>query len=255
MADQPRFGLLRTILKTLGLSDEAVTELLDWIAVLLATEGKEKAASTPSFPYRLRDDFLTPAERSFFHVLRSVVETDVLICPKVSLGDVFYAATRDPSEHRVATNKIDRKHVDFLLCHAQTMTPVMGIELDDKSHARPDRQERDRFVDQVFAAAGLSLLRVSAQRGYVPHELAALLRPYLNLAEPASLVRPSIDTSAKTSSVEEPQPPLCPKCGATMLLRTAKSGRNQGQQFWGCSNYPRCRSILAYALDPTAASV
>lgn len=35
----------------------------------------------------------------------------------------------------------------------------------------------------------------------------------------------------------------CPKCGHGMVLRTAKKGLNSGNQFWGCSNYPKCRGI------------
>ena len=31
-----------------------------------------------------------------------------------------------------------------------------------------------------------------------------------------------------------------------MILRTAKKGDNQGQQFWGCANFPRCRTMLAF---------
>jgi len=33
----------------------------------------------------------------------------------------------------------------------------------------------------------------------------------------------------------------CPRCGADMKIRTAKSGRNAGRRFWGCSDYPECR--------------
>ena len=33
----------------------------------------------------------------------------------------------------------------------------------------------------------------------------------------------------------------CPKCGGTLVLRTAKRGANSGNQFYGCSNYPKCR--------------
>jgi predicted RNA-binding Zn-ribbon protein involved in translation (DUF1610 family) len=36
---------------------------------------------------------------------------------------------------------------------------------------------------------------------------------------------------------------LCPKCGKQMILRTAKSGTNQGGQFWGCSGFPKCRAV------------
>lgn len=39
-------------------------------------------------------------------------------------------------------------------------------------------------------------------------------------------------------------PPLCPKCGIPMRLRTASKGPRQGQDFWGCANYPQCRVIL-----------
>ena len=31
---------------------------------------------------------------------------------------------------------------------------------------------------------------------------------------------------------------LCPNCGSAMVLR---KNRNTGAQFWGCSNYPRCK--------------
>lgn len=37
---------------------------------------------------------------------------------------------------------------------------------------------------------------------------------------------------------------ICPKCGAEMVLRTTSKGANMGQQFWGCSEFPRCRQIM-----------
>jgi restriction system protein len=37
---------------------------------------------------------------------------------------------------------------------------------------------------------------------------------------------------------------ICPKCGGEMLLRTAQRGAHAGQQFWGCSQFPRCRATL-----------
>lgn len=40
------------------------------------------------------------------------------------------------------------------------------------------------------------------------------------------------------------QIPVCPQCGKTMVLRTAKSGKNTGQQFWGCSTYPDCKGVV-----------
>lgn len=35
----------------------------------------------------------------------------------------------------------------------------------------------------------------------------------------------------------------CPKCGSRLVLRTARSGGSAGNQFWGCSAYPKCRVV------------
>jgi restriction system protein len=40
---------------------------------------------------------------------------------------------------------------------------------------------------------------------------------------------------------------FCPKCESRLVIRTATKGFNRGEQFWGCSNYPRCRYILRNA--------
>jgi restriction system protein len=39
----------------------------------------------------------------------------------------------------------------------------------------------------------------------------------------------------------EVQSHLCPRCGAELVLRTAKKGPNKGDQFYGCSSFPQCR--------------
>ena len=35
--------------------------------------------------------------------------------------------------------------------------------------------------------------------------------------------------------------PVCPYCGNPMVRRTAKFGKNAGEEFWGCGQYPHCR--------------
>lgn len=37
----------------------------------------------------------------------------------------------------------------------------------------------------------------------------------------------------------------CSKCGSEMVLRKATKGKNAGNEFWGCSTFPRCRNVIA----------
>jgi len=225
-------SFLKTILKPLGLSDAAIDKVIDFISDLLFE--KEEKSTKIEYPYHQVDDFLSPAELNFFFNLKSVVGDSAQIFSKVKLSDLFYAKTGDFGKNRSYTNKIDRKHIDFLLCDPKTLKPILGIELDDKSHQRADRQERDDFVNHVFEAAKLPLMHISVQRSYSQSELKSKLLAYL---------------SGKQNSNEEPEPvqeslPRCPKCGSEMVLRTAKRGDNQGGKFWGCSRYPECRGVI-----------
>jgi hypothetical protein len=50
-------------------------------------------------------------------------------------------------------------------------------------------------------------------------------------------------TEPKTSNAIEGDTLKCPKCNADLVLRTATKGANAGMQFYGCSNYPKCKYI------------
>lgn len=282
MQSQNKFSLLRSILRALGLSREAADDIVDRVLDFLS--GNDTQDNTTNYPYALRDDFLSPAELNFYRVLVSVISPEITVCTKVSLGDLFYAKTQDASAWRTYTNKIDRKHVDFLLCTRQTMRPQAGIELDDSSHRRADRQSRDEFMNRVFEATGLPLLRIPVKRGYAPNELHVLIDRLLGngnaeidltddtaadtlkhmkapdappsstkqqdaatIQSPLSQSFPGVSLFAASQPIEtKPVQPKCPKCGSEMVLRTARNGTNRGGKFWGCSHYPKCHGIGNY---------
>jgi len=39
--------------------------------------------------------------------------------------------------------------------------------------------------------------------------------------------------------------PLCPICSREMIKRTARKGKNAGNTFWGCSQFPNCRGVIS----------
>ena len=221
---------------------------LAFILNLFGIKVGTRDAPAKSLPYRLRDDFLSRAEYSFYRVLVQAVGSHAVVCPKVNLADIFFVAR--PNENQSYRNKIDRKHVDFLLCDPTTMKPLVGVELDDSSHKRRDRVARDQFVDTVSAAAGLALVHIPAKSGYDLNALAAHLAPHLGqpstaAPRPTPTPRPAAAppaTAAPPRRTENPSPtPVCPKCDIPMVQRGATKGPNKGNPFWGCSNYPQCR--------------
>ena len=238
MSYQQRFNLLRKLLKALGLSSNRIEELITRIQEWLLNDQVEKA-EVVQYPYHLRDDFLSPAELNFYRVLQTAVSDWATIFVKVSLGDLFYAQTGEFGQNQAYRNKIDRKHVDFLLCDPQTIRPILGIELDDKSHQRAERQARDRFVDEVFAAAKLPIAHITVRQGYPPEKLNQYLRQ-----QASRLPQTNNGPAEAAAQIESSKAPNCPKCGAEMVERIAKTGANKGKVFWGCSNYPRCRGII-----------
>lgn len=66
----------------------------------------------------------------------------------------------------------------------------------------------------------------------------------------ATVTKPKAVVPGPAPSAPVPKPasqasasPACPLCGSTMTLRTARHGKNTGNQFWGCNKYPKCKGI------------
>ena len=217
--------------------------LLFFILLLPFRRRKKKNVEEEEFPYRMRDDFLTEAEFAFYVTLSSYIGDDIVICPKVNLGDLFFAVG-DKSRRLSFTNKINRKHVDFLLCDAESMQPLCGVELDDSSHLREDRMERDIFVDGVYEAAGLPLVHVPLQKGYTPEDLEVYFDDILHFSwemqdEPQA-------GEGDVMELGEHTIPCCPRCGELMVLKVYTSGEKKGYRYYGCPNYPKCRTVVDY---------
>jgi len=208
-----------------------------------------------ALPYRLRRDFVSNAELSFYRVLRSIVGDRLAVCPKVRLGDVLYVPRSRNWWH--FHNKISQKHLDFLLCDPATLRPVAAIELDDASHASTKRARRDAFLEQALAVAGLPLVRYPVRHAYRARDIAEPLAPLIELfyaptGDTDAGARQSHDTSFDHGTKDRTGSPagiptvavapIC-SCGATMVLRTASRGRHMGERFWGCPNYPACQEI------------
>lgn len=135
----------------------------------------DPAAGADLLPYVTRACLLSPAEMSFYNVLRMALPADRQIVIKPRLADVLDVTHGlVPAERRRAFNRISQKHADFVICDLGC-TPELVIELDDRSHSQADRSARDTLVDRIYKAAGLPVIHQAAQASYAVTDLRTML--------------------------------------------------------------------------------
>lgn len=227
------------------------------ILVILAALKAKKPLKDAGLTFDSRDTLFTPAERSFLGVLEQALDSRYRVFGKVRLGDIVKPAKGlSNSKRTTALNKVNQKHVDFVVCSATDLAVIGVVELDDQSHGREDRAGRDVFVDQALTTAKIPVVRFTAKKGYAVQEVRAKLTEAFKLT-----AEPSTSTVAKEkSSTVPPDPPqmieqsptssdgivpTCPKCSSIMAKRQAKNGPHAGKLFWACSAYPKCRQVLS----------
>ena len=181
-------------------------------------------------PYRLREHFLSSPEIALYRALLIMVEQRYIVYAKVALNDIFLIVR--PNENVHFFNKIFRKHVDFLLCDPRSLKPEIGIELV-KPVGRNETRPNDQFMEDLFLTAGLPLVHIPSSEHYEISDLVSLFQ----LAVTKSKNAPSVDVSGDSV-------PMCPVCGKMMVLRTYRSGPQNGRLYYGCMDNPHCPGVI-----------
>ena len=213
--------------------------LIALFAISRQRAGRDAAAP----PYQRLDTLFSSTERSFLGVLDQVTKHEYRVFAKVRVADVINPrkGLRKPEWQR-AFNRISRKHFDFVLCNPSTLAVLCVIELNDKSHQEKSRQARDAFLQSVCEAAGVPLIMLDAKQSYAPADISAKIA---NAIVNTSRLRHPLNEQCSEPMEPDDQltSPLCPTCTSPMIKRVAKGGENAGKEFWGCSNFPKCRAI------------
>ncbi len=143
------------------------------IVLLLRMYGGERP-----LPYRKRESLLTKAELRFYRSLIKAAQDDFQVFAMVRMADLLQVEPGNTA-NRKWLNSILAKHIDFVLCDNEHLKPLVCIELDDSSHARADRIERDIFVNKAMESAKLPLLRIKTQTHYHAGQLRELINKTL----------------------------------------------------------------------------
>ena len=125
-----------------------------------------RGSGKPTVYLSVVDSLLTPAEKIFYEQLDLVIDGRLQILCKVRLADLIEVESRQPEERNRVFRRIASKHIDFVLAEPGTLAPMLAIELDDSSHERADRRERDEYLEELFETVKFPLLRIKASATY-----------------------------------------------------------------------------------------
>lgn len=90
-------------------------------------------------------------------------------------------------------------------------------------------------------AANAMIVLIARTMGMIKHQLETLGTAFLENGGFRERMYQCRSESRDEAEPIDPDAPDCPDCGKPMRQRVARSGRNQGNPFWGCTAYPQCR--------------
>ena len=110
--------------------------------------------------YKPKIYITTLNEMKFYNVLLEIAkELDYILFSQVSLYNIISMQDNlDYSTHTKYFNKIASKSIDFVLVDKKCRIKLC-IELDDNSHKKKNRIERDNFINELFKELEIDLLR------------------------------------------------------------------------------------------------
>ena len=130
------------------------------------------AKRNPPMPnYFVKDRLMTNVELQYYRIISSYLGDRYLVLPQVNLASVI-----DKEDQGFRTELF--RNVDFGVFD-YNYRPLLLIEINDNTHFRRDRQERDKKVSAICRRAKMPLVTFWVKDGIDPERIVKTLNRYL----------------------------------------------------------------------------
>lgn len=189
---------------------DAVAMHKGWVAVFLVGVGlllifkrngsaKTKPTAAPNIRTKTSDrmsgippgvrvapqPLLTDAEAALYNLMRIAVQEEFLIFAQVPIWCLVDIKADDQHERHALLKEIAFRRIQFVLVHPGTLQVSKIVEIDDQKDTSPQKEARDRLLDDIFGRAKIPMIRLDKDMEYSVAVLAGLLG-----VEPAPLDDP-----------------------------------------------------------------
>lgn len=115
--------------------------------------------------YEKKIYLLTQKELKFYKLIKQITNKyNLNLFTQVALYEIV--RTKNIKDF----NRIKSKSIDFVITDSNCQIKIC-IELDDSTHIQEKRQERDKFINELFKQLDIKLLRIPEQSYYNLNEL------------------------------------------------------------------------------------
>ena len=162
--------------------------------------------------FRLKAIPFNEVARNMMILLEAIVPKNISVLVNVPLSEFARAETGNDV-------KLSNTLVAYLVCESRDMSVICGLQHRDVGAIGDQGID---FVKNVFGDIGLPLLEFPLSNDISEDEIRDQLDPILAGREVST----------------------CPRCGEAMTIRRVLKGKNAGNLFRVCVEFPKCRGVL-----------
>ncbi len=145
--------------KALSLTLKIIFCLLFWwliiiVAIIKLNNQNNKKTTTPTNKQYESKSLLTNYEKYFYDIISNEFSNMYYIMPQVNLASIVNKIKDFPTQYQ---NELYR-NIDIGIFDKSNMTPLLLIEINDKTHNNKNRIARDHKVKEICDTANIPLI-------------------------------------------------------------------------------------------------
>ncbi len=112
--------------------------------------------------FEIRERFLSDDELQCYRVLSEAVPVGAIVCPKPRVLETLRVL--NAHEHLEDALRVDRKHIDFLICSDSSGHPLCAVQIDWWNEQRQEVRPREQILAQALERANLPVMYVPSNQ-------------------------------------------------------------------------------------------
>lgn len=102
---------------------------------------------------------------------------------------------------------------------------------------------KNHLEEKISSVSDETIVKITTVETNLQESGSAVHIPVATIAERDDAINEPLNVQSNNTENTEIDN-ICPRCGGKLVLRTASKGANAGNQFWGCTNFPKCRFTI-----------